>query len=91
MQELLLILPAVFLVYTIGVTLKAFAQARSAGVQGTDELMRVGFSLNRMRRGDLAEPDSGSLVTVREGMTMSRNSDGSRRIIGTRTISRDLY
>jgi hypothetical protein len=91
MIDVLLILPACFFVYLIGVTLNALRHARLGGVVQTEELMRAGVSLNRLRRGDLEEPDSGSSVTVREGIVMARTADGGRGVVPTRTISRDLY
>lgn len=85
-----LTLVGIGLISLLGFTINAWRQVRDAGPEETEELMRAGVSLRRLREGNLAAPDSGSLVTVREGMKMSVDRDGRRHIVPTRTISRDI-
>ncbi|KQN07150.1 hypothetical protein ASE85_18995 [Sphingobium sp. Leaf26] len=83
-------LAGIVLIISLSWTVRAWRQLREAGSHETEELMRGGVSLGSLWRGDVPRPDNGSLVTVREGIKMSKGPDGKPRVIQTRTISRDI-
>lgn len=73
----------------LAMTIAGLLNVLNAGVRQTDEYLRGGVSLGTLLRGDVDEQDSGSLVTVREGLRATVDESGELKIRGTRTIARD--
>ncbi|AJP73429.1 hypothetical protein [Sphingomonas hengshuiensis] len=89
MADLLSAAVVIAIMILLAMTVAALLHVLNGGVRQTDEYLRGGVSLGSLWRGTVRKQDTGSLVTVREGLRASVNEDGEVEMRGTRTIARD--
>ena len=90
MKSILLILVVIGFLYLVGTMIAALRKVCSGGVDQTEEFLRSGVDHEGLWEGSVPHQESGSMITVREGIRLSSNK-GQLRLIPTSTISRDLY
>ena len=90
MKSLILILAVIGMLYLIGTMIAALRKVWSGGVDQTEEFLRSGVDHERLWEGDVPAQESGSMITIREGIRLSSNK-GKLTLTPTSTISRDLY
>lgn len=90
MKSILLILVVIGFLYLIGTMIAALRTVVSGGVDQTEEFLRSGVDYAGLRDGDVPPQESGSMITVREGIRLA-SDDGRLRLTPTSTISRHLY
>jgi hypothetical protein len=90
MTGFLLTLFVIAMTYCIATTIAALRRVKAGGVDQTEEFLRSGVTLEGLVQGNVPEQESGSLITIREGVRLS-SDNGKLKFIPTSTISRDLY
>ena len=74
----------------LATTFAAFRRVWYGGIDQTEEFLRTDVALKPLWNGNVATPENGSLITVREGIDLV-SCKGTHGLISTSTISRDLY
>ncbi|USI76523.1 hypothetical protein [Sphingopyxis sp. USTB-05] len=90
MTGLLLTLFVIGMSYLAARLINALRHVLAGGVDQTEEFLRSGVTFSGLWKGDVPEQESGSLITVREGIRLSTKK-GKVKLVPTSTISRDLY
>lgn len=89
MADVIPTIAIIVLLVLLAMTIAGLLNVLKGGVRQTDEYLRGGVGLRSLMLGEVPEQDSGSLVTVREGLKACVNENGELEIRGTRTIARD--
>jgi hypothetical protein len=90
MANIALMLLFLAILYLIARTIAAFLRVREEGVHQTDELLRGKVTLKPLLKGEVAEPQGGSMIPSREGIRMSSSPQGLK-VKTTRTVARDIF
>lgn len=90
MKSFILIFVVIGMLYLIGTLIAALRKVLSGGVDQTEEFLRSGVDHEGLWEGHVPPQESGSMITIREGIRLSSNK-GKLRLTPTSTISRDLY
>lgn len=89
MADVLPTLAVIAALVFLAMTFAGLSSVLKGGVRQTDEYLRGGVGFGALLRGEVPAQDSGSLVTVREGLRACVNEEGQLEMRGTRTIARD--
>jgi hypothetical protein len=90
MKSLVLIMVVIGMLYLIATLIAALRKVWFGGVDQTEEFLRSGVDHEGLWEGHVPPQESGSMITVREGIRLS-SKKGEMRLTPTSTISRDLY
>lgn len=90
MTGFLLIMFVGAVVYCLATTITALRSVHAGGVDQTEEFLRSGVTFKALWNGSVPYQESGSLITIREGIRLS-SDNGELTFTPTSTISRDLY
>ena len=78
------------MLYLVGTMIAALRKVLSGGIDQTEEFLRSGVDHEGLWEGHVPAQESGSMITIREGIRLSSNK-GVLSLTSTSTISRDLY
>lgn len=90
MKSLILVTVVIGMVYLIGTMIAALRKVLAGGIDQTEAFLRSGVDFKGLHEGKVPAQESGSMITIREGIRLSSNK-GKLRLTPTSTISRDLY
>lgn len=89
-MDVLLILFVVVMLALIASLVRGLVRVLKGGPALTRDFIRGGVTLKAIWTGQVPRQDDGSLVETREGMRLS-SRNGVRKLVATRSLSRDTY